>query len=68
MNITKDRFCFVPTVDFKTNWDDKKLFNYFNLSGNEIELIDSMIKPFASGQDYLFHISIFIFTNKYCPF
>lgn len=54
MNITKDRFCFVPTVDFKTNWDDKKLFNYFNLSGNEIELIDSMIKPFASGQDDVF--------------
>lgn len=44
-DITKDRFSFVPTQNFKEVWTDEKLFNLYNLSDSEINFIDSVIRP-----------------------
>lgn len=45
IHITKDKFCFVPTVDFDKEWNDKLLFDKYSLTDNERELINSTIKP-----------------------
>lgn len=45
MNITKDRFCLVPKVDFSKSWNDNLLYKEFGLDDEEITLIESMIKP-----------------------
>lgn len=45
-NIAKDKFCFVPIQDFSEPWSDKKLFDKYGLTENEIAFIDSMIRPF----------------------
>jgi site-specific DNA-methyltransferase (adenine-specific) len=44
-NITKDRFCFVPIQDFSEPWTDEKLYKKYNLSQEEIDFIESMIRP-----------------------
>ena len=45
INLTKDRYCFVPTQDFTKEWTDNKLYEKYSLTGEEIEFIESMIKP-----------------------
>ena len=45
MNITKDRFLFVPLQDFSKPWTDAELYKKYNLSDEEIQFIESMIKP-----------------------
>ncbi len=55
MNITKDRFLFVPLQDFTQcsdiDWNksieeiDKQLYTKYNLTDDEISFIESMIKP-----------------------
>ena len=44
-NITKRKFSFVPSLDMKISWSDKKLYDMFNLSGDDIAYIDSIIRP-----------------------
>ena len=44
-DITKDRFAFVPIQDFDESWTDEKLFRKYGLSQDEIEFIESMIRP-----------------------
>ena len=41
---TKDKFSFVPKLNVKETWSDKKIFDYFDLSKEEIEFINSHIK------------------------
>ena len=48
-NITKDKFKFVPALDWTESWDDKKLFQFFKLPENHIQLIQKTIKV----MDYL---------------
>ena len=38
-------FQFVPSQDWSTSWTDKELYKKYNLSKDEIEYIESMIKP-----------------------
>lgn len=45
INISKERFAFVPIQDFSKSWTDKELYEKYNLTDDEIELIESMIKP-----------------------
>lgn len=45
MNITKDRFLFVPLQDFSQPWTDEELYKKYNLTDEEIQFIESMIKP-----------------------
>lgn len=51
MNITKDKFCYVPLQDFSKEWSDDSLYNKYELSNNEILFIESMIKPFDGGDE-----------------
>ena len=44
IHITKDKFCFVPALDFKEEQTDEKLYSEYNLTATEIEYIESMIK------------------------
>lgn len=48
MNITKDKFCFVPIQDFSKPWTDAELYTKYNLTQEEIDFIESMIKPMDS--------------------
>ncbi|WP_314793693.1 Eco57I restriction-modification methylase domain-containing protein [Eggerthia catenaformis] len=45
INITKDRFRFVPIQDFTKSWTDEELYSKYSLTDEEINLIESMIKP-----------------------
>ena len=45
MNITKDRFLFVPLQDFSKPWTDAELYAKYGLTDEEIAFIESMIKP-----------------------
>lgn len=42
-DISKERFCFVPVVDFSEEWTDEKLFEKYQLSDEEIDEILSTI-------------------------
>lgn len=44
-DITKDRFLFVPVQDFKENWTDEKLYKKYGITAEEIEFIESLIRP-----------------------
>lgn len=44
-DITKDRFSFVPLQDFSEPWTDEKLYKKYCLTQEEIDFIESMIRP-----------------------
>lgn len=43
--ITKAVFSFVPVQDWNKHWDDAILYNKYGLTNDEIDFIESMIKP-----------------------
>ncbi|MFA5629176.1 MAG: Eco57I restriction-modification methylase domain-containing protein [Dehalococcoidales bacterium] len=45
INISKDKFRFVPVQDFSKPWTDEELYKKYNLTDEEIGFIESMIKP-----------------------
>ena len=45
MNISISNFVFVPWVDFARSWTDKELYAKYDLTDEEINFIESMIKP-----------------------
>ncbi len=45
IHITKNTFSFVPMQDFSKPWTDKELYVKYNLTQDEIDFIESMIKP-----------------------
>jgi hypothetical protein len=44
INISKDKFQFIPIQDFSQSWSDEKLYQKYNLSQEEIDFIESMIR------------------------
>lgn len=44
-HITKNSFGFVPVQDFSKEWTDEELYKKYELSDEEINFIESMIKP-----------------------
>lgn len=44
-HITRDRFEFVPKMDMGQTWTDEALFKHFELTSEEIEFIDTLIRP-----------------------
>ena len=52
-NTTRDLFQFVPLQDWSKPWTDAELYKKYNLSKEEIDYIESMIKPM--GEDALFN-------------
>ncbi|MDE1892378.1 MAG: Eco57I restriction-modification methylase domain-containing protein [Betaproteobacteria bacterium] len=45
INLSKDKFCFIPLQDFLLEWTDEKLFKKYSLTKEEVSFIDSLIKP-----------------------
>ncbi len=45
MHIVKDNFQFVPMQDFSQPWTDEKLYKKYGLTQEEIDFIESMIRP-----------------------
>lgn len=52
-NSTRDSYQFVPLQDWSKPWTDAELYKKYNLSKEEIEYIESMIKPM--GEETLFN-------------
>ncbi|XKE61634.1 Eco57I restriction-modification methylase domain-containing protein [Microbacterium aerolatum] len=48
-NITRGSFAFVPGQDFSRTWSDEDLYAKYDLSEDEITLIESQIKPMEPG-------------------
>jgi len=44
-DLSPERFRFVPLQDFTKPWTDEKLYKKYNLTNEEIQFIESMIKP-----------------------
>lgn len=44
INLSKDKFIFVPIQNFAEEWTDEKLYKKYNLSIEEIDFIESLIK------------------------
>ena len=44
-NISKSSYQLVPLQDFTESWSDEKLYKKYDLSPEEIEFIESMIRP-----------------------
>lgn len=45
MQVNKSVFSFIPLQDFSKPWTDKELYKKYKLTEEEIEFIESMIKP-----------------------
>ena len=45
MNVTKSVFDLIPLQDFNESWTDEKLYTKYNLTTEEIDFIESMVKP-----------------------
>ena len=44
-NMTRDTYSFVPLQDFTKPWTDAELYVKYGLTDEEIQFIESMIKP-----------------------
>ena len=44
INLSKDKFQFIPMLDFSKEWSDSELYSKYDLTQDEIEFIESMIK------------------------
>ena len=51
INLSKDKFQFIPMQDFSKTWTDEELYAKYKLSQEEIDFIESMIKPKVLGGD-----------------
>ena len=44
-NLTKSTYTFVPNLDYSKSWNDEELFRLFGINAEEIEYINTMIRP-----------------------
>jgi len=47
-DITRERFAYVPLVDLNKAWTDAELYKKYKLSKEEINFIESIIRPMTS--------------------
>ena len=50
-NTTKDTYKFIPLQDFNKSWSDEELYKKYNLTKDEINYIESMIKPMTNDEE-----------------
>lgn len=50
-NATKKVYSFVPVQDFKLSYSDELLYEKYNISQDEIDFIDTLIRPFYVGDN-----------------
>lgn len=48
MNMSKSSYSFVPVQDFSKSWTDEALYKKYGLQSEEIDFINSMIRPMDS--------------------
>ena len=51
VHISKTNFIFVPMMDFKQEWTDRKLYEFFGLSEDEINIIEKTMRPLVLEKD-----------------
>ena len=51
INLSRDRYEFVPMQDFNTTQTDEALYKKYGLSKEEIEFIEAQIKPMDGGEE-----------------
>lgn len=51
INLSKDKFIFVPTQDFTKCWTDEELYRKYDISDEESQFIDSMIRPMNGDEE-----------------
>jgi site-specific DNA-methyltransferase (adenine-specific) len=44
-HVTQDRFLFVPSLPMTKEWTDKKLYEHFGITPDEIEFIEKIVRP-----------------------
>ena len=44
-DVNRDRFVFVPAMDMKKNWTDENLNQFYGITNDEIEFINTLIRP-----------------------
>ena len=44
-HVTKKTYSFVPMQNFNENWDDKKLYKKYKITKEEIEFIETLVRP-----------------------
>jgi site-specific DNA-methyltransferase (adenine-specific) len=47
INLSSERFEFIPLLDFSQSWDDSTLYQKYSLTSEEITFIDSLIKDMS---------------------
>ena len=45
VNVSQSNFIFVPVMDFAKHWTDEDLYKYFDLSEDEINMIETTMRP-----------------------
>jgi len=50
-HVTQSKFRFVPSLDMKENWTDKKLYSLYGLSQDEISFIDSIVREMPKAEN-----------------
>lgn len=51
INLSRDKFQFIPQQDFSRSWTDEELYAKYNLSEFEIDFIESMIREKQRGNE-----------------
>lgn len=51
VHVSKDNFLFVPIMDFKKKWTDEELYAYFELSDEQILLIEKTMRPMIINEE-----------------
>jgi len=49
INLSKDKFSFIPMQDFSKPWTDDELYDKYGITDEEIEFIESLIRPMVLG-------------------
>ena len=50
-HITKDSYDFVPILDMNTQWTDEKLYERYGLTAEEVDFIESKIRPMEPSDE-----------------
>ena len=45
MSISRENFRFVPCLDYTQRWTDEMLYQRYECTSEEIQMIDSMMRP-----------------------
>lgn len=50
INLSKERFVFVPLQDFTKTWSDEDLYKQYRLTEDEMLFVETMMKPMDGGE------------------